>query len=59
MTQHQRNERILELLNLKTQRGAVSKRAAREVLMSDGIYTRKGELKVTFGGVRKKAKSAA
>ncbi len=59
MTQQQRNKRILKILDAKTVRGLASRQAAREILISEGIYTRKGKLKVSFGGPGTRAKAVA
>jgi len=59
MTNAKRNELIQALIKDHTDKHTVSKAAAREALMSEGIYTRKGNLRVEFGGASKKAKHAA
>ena len=50
MTHAERNERILKAINAKTKRVVVSKKAARESLVEEGIYTKKGKLRAEFGG---------
>jgi hypothetical protein len=59
MTQSQRNEAILRMLEERTRIAMASKATAREALISEGIYTRKGKLRVEFGGKSKKDKAAA
>lgn len=59
MTHAQRNQKILEAIAKETARGVSSKKAARETLINEGIYTAKGKLRVEFGGEGKKAKVAA
>ncbi|WDA37024.1 hypothetical protein [Sphingobium sp. YC-XJ3] len=54
-----RNIVILGLLKQRTERNTVSRKAAREALISEGIYTRKGKLRKEYGGKGKKAKSVA
>ena len=58
VTHAQRNARILEILETKTREATVSKKAAREHLIGEGIYTKKGKLRVEFGG-KSKAEAAA
>ncbi|WP_197051932.1 hypothetical protein [Sphingomonas sp. 35-24ZXX] len=50
MEHTQRNQKILDAIARQTERGTASKHAAREMLISEGIYTKKGKLKVEFGG---------
>lgn len=57
MTHQQRNSAIIDLLESYTKKNTVSKAAARKALIEEGIYTQKGELRVIFGGERKKAKA--
>lgn len=59
MTIEQRNAAILKALAEQTRRNTVSKEAARAALISEGIYTKDGELRPKFGGPRKKAVVAA
>ncbi|MFY9350541.1 MAG: hypothetical protein WBL20_04380 [Sphingobium sp.] len=54
MTHAQRNRRILEAITEQTEEAMVSKKAARAVLIKEGIYTAKGKLRVEFGGPSKK-----
>lgn len=48
MTHAQRNAEILRLLEEQTERAVVSKKAARESLIREKIYTTKGKLRVEF-----------
>lgn len=59
VTKEQRNEKILKAIEDATAKGSVSKKKARETLVSSGIYTAKGKLKVEFGGVSQKRDEAA
>lgn len=59
MTDAQRRIAIQDLIEKHTAANTVSKAVARASLISEGIYTQKGELRVEFGGQGKKAKSAA
>lgn len=59
MTHAQRNQKILNAIARATERAVVSKKIARQTLIAEGIYTAKGELRVEFGGRRKKAGAAA
>jgi hypothetical protein len=52
VTREQRNEKILKAIEEATAKGTVSKKKARETLVSEGIYTAKGKLKREFGGER-------
>lgn len=58
MTQAQRNAAILEWLKTFTEQNTTSKTVAREGLIAEGIYTRKGKLRVEYGGKSKKVNSA-
>lgn len=58
MTVAQRNAEILRILAEQTQRNTTSKAAARASLIDEGIYTKKGTLRVAFGGSSKKAATA-
>lgn len=58
MDQAERNQKILDAIARRTKLGTVSKRAAREMLINEGIYTKKGKLRVEFGGPGK-GKAAA
>lgn len=59
MTNAKRNDAIQALIKDHTDKHTTSKAAAREALIGEGIYTRKGNLRVEFGGAPKKAKHAA
>ena len=59
MMHSQRNQKILNAIAEETKLALQSKKAARAALISEGIYTTKGKLRVEFGGERKKARSAA
>ncbi len=50
MSKKERNERIIAQLNVVTERGLKSRSAARSVLIDEGIYTAKGNLRKKFGG---------
>ena len=59
MTVAQRNAEILRLLAQQTKLNTASKAAARASLIAEGIYTKKGALRVEYGGKSKKALSGA
>jgi hypothetical protein len=60
MTQTERNARILQAIDDRTREALTSKKTARDMLLSEGIYTRAGELRVEYGGApAKKAKAKA
>jgi hypothetical protein len=50
MTHDERNARILEAIAKYTEAATQSRKAARDALISEGIYTRKGRLKSAYGG---------
>ena len=50
MGKRDRNQLILEKIKETTERGLKSKAAARQILISEGIYTEKGNLRKEFGG---------
>lgn len=50
MDRAQRNEKILKTIAERTKQALTSKRAAREMLIKEGIYTKKGKLRAEFGG---------
>jgi hypothetical protein len=54
MTHAKRNQKILDAIAEQTERATASKRAARETLIREGIYTTRGKLRVEFGGQGKK-----
>jgi hypothetical protein len=59
MTNAQRNEKILAAIAEETARALSSKKTARDALIKEGIYTKRGTLRVEFGGKSKKARVAA
>lgn len=58
MTHAERNRRILEAISKETARAVTSQKVARETLIREGIYTKKGKLRAEFGGASKKAVAA-
>jgi hypothetical protein len=46
----ERNRLILAKIKETTERGVKSKDAARKILIAEGIYTKKGNLRKEFGG---------
>lgn len=50
MSKTERNKLILAKIKETTDRGIKSKAAARQILISEGIYTEKGNLRREFGG---------
>jgi hypothetical protein len=54
VTHTQRNEAVLRALQKYTQKAIASKTEATKAMVATGLYTAKGELKVKFGGTRKK-----
>jgi hypothetical protein len=59
MTDAQRHTAIKNLIEKRTADQTASKATARAALIGEGIYTKKGTLRVEFGGSAKKTKSAA
>jgi hypothetical protein len=59
MTDAQRRAAIQKLIADYTATYSVDKKTARDTLIKEGIYTKKGALRVEFGGKSKKARSAA
>lgn len=62
MSKSERNQIILDKIKETTERGLKSKSAARRILIGEGIYTEKGNLKKEFGGrgaTKKSSKQAA
>jgi hypothetical protein len=57
VTREQRNEKIISALEEATTRALASKKRAREALIAEGIYTKKGKLRVEFGGTPGKRNS--
>lgn len=54
MAIRERNQKILQAIEAKTKRVLVSKKAARDSLIEEGIYTKKGKLRAEFGGKKPK-----
>jgi hypothetical protein len=52
MTHAQRNEAILRAAKSYTEKNLASKTLVRAALYDTGMYTKKGELKVSAGGKR-------
>jgi hypothetical protein len=48
----ERNKKILALIEEHTKEALTSRKTAREALIKTGIYTKKGQLRVEFGGKR-------
>ena len=59
MDKAERNKKIASQIQVVTKRGLTSKTAAMTVLVKDGIYTPKGNLKAEFGGKGWKRKASA
>ena len=59
MTYEQRNKKIIKAIEEATAKAVVSKKKAREALVSEGIYTAKGKLRAEFGGAAKRGSTAA
>ena len=55
MTHAQRNEAVLRALQKYTEKNTATKTAAIKSLYDTGMYTKKGDLRVEFGGKSKKA----
>jgi hypothetical protein len=56
MTDAQRHSAILGLIDRHTTANTTSRAQARDTLIKEGIYTKKGTLRVEFGGESKKQK---
>jgi hypothetical protein len=50
MTEAQRTARFKELAERHTAKHIVSKKAARDLLISEGIYTKDGKISPEYGG---------
>ncbi len=50
---------LIDLIKQRTKEALVSKKASRDLLISTGIYTKKGQLRVAFGGKSRKKSTAA
>jgi hypothetical protein len=59
MTQSERNEAIKKLIEKRTKKTTASRKVARDTLIGEGVYTKKGELRVEYGGSAKKKAPAA
>lgn len=59
MTRAERNRLIIEAIEAETELALASRKAARDLLIRDGIYTKKGKLRVEFGGEPSKKKISA
>jgi hypothetical protein len=59
MTDNERRAAIFKLIEDYTVRNTADPKTAREALIREGIYTKKGKLRVEFGGEPKKNDSAA
>lgn len=58
MTKHERNSIIMAQLEQTTKVGLKSKASARSILVKEGIYTAKGNLKAEFGGRGRRSNAA-
>lgn len=58
MTDVQRRAAIQALIKRHTAANTTSRAVARTSLIKEGIYTKKGALRVEFGGAGKKIKTA-
>jgi len=59
MTDAQRRNAIESLIQRHTDLSTATRQQARATLISEGIYTKKGTLRVEYGGESKKNKNAA
>lgn len=59
VTRMERNRKIIDAMEAETALALVSRKAARALLIKDGIYTKKGKLRAKFGGEGSKKSSAA
>lgn len=59
MTRGERNQKIIDAIEAETIRASASKKTARDALIKDGIYTKKGKLRVEFGGGLAKKETVA
>lgn len=55
MTKAQVHEKILRAINEQTAKATTSKRAARDTLIKEGIYTADGRLREEYGGGKEHA----
>ena len=54
MTDDERTRLLIDLIKRRTAEALVSKKASRDLLLAGGIYTKKGQLRVAFGGKSRK-----
>jgi hypothetical protein len=59
MTDDERTKLLIDLIKRRTAEALVSKKASRDLLLAGGIYTKKGQLRVAFGGKSRKKSTAA
>lgn len=59
MTQTERNQKILASIRTQTEQGLATKKAARAMLINEGIYTVKGKLRAEFRNNSRAGKTAA
>lgn len=57
MTHAERNDAIKRLIKQRTKVTTVSRKVARETLINEGVYTKKGSIRVVYGGSGAKKKS--
>ena len=54
MTDDERTRLLIDLIKRRTVEALVSKKASRDLLLAGGIYTKKRQLRVAFGGKSRK-----
>ena len=59
MSDATRNETIKKLIVERTRAKTVCRKIARETLISEGVYTKKGTIRANYGGGAKKSTNAA
>lgn len=59
MTTAERNRKIAAQISATTSKGLKSRKAARDILIAEGIYTKGGNLKAEFGGKGWRSKAIA
>ncbi len=59
MTHAQRNQRILIAIAKQTERASASKEVARETLIGEGIYTKRGVLRAAYRQKKQKTPAIA
>ncbi len=57
MAANARNEAILKIIKQRTEVNTATRETARETLISEGIYTKSGKLRIEYGGSGKRAKT--